>query len=73
MVRGLRKNWNIGIEGDWGKKMPFWCLDCGRGFASPKRVLAHYSEAGLGNETMSMGSRGLTREKQQEAFRLRNR
>ena len=62
-----------GIGGDWGKTRPFWCLSCGRGFRSVERVFAHYSEAGHGNDSMSVGSRGLTKKRQLEAFRLRNR
>jgi hypothetical protein len=62
-----------GKEGDWGKTMPFWCLSCGQGFVSVKRVLAHYAKAGHGNETVSVGSRGLTKEQHLQAFRLRNR
>lgn len=58
---------------DWGKSMPFWCLSCGQGFVSVERVFAHYAKAGHGNGTMSVGSRGLTKEQQLEAFRLRNR
>ena len=52
--------------------MPFWCLSCGQGFVSVKRVFAHYAKAGHGNETMSVGSKGLSKEQQLEAFRLRN-
>ena len=62
-----------GIGNDWGKTRPFWCLSCGRGYRSVERVLAHYSEAGHGNESMSVGSRGLTKKQHLEAFRLRNR
>jgi len=62
-----------GIEEDWGKTRPFWCLICGRGYRSVERVLAHYSEEGHGNESMSIGSKGLTKKQQMEAFRLRNR
>lgn len=58
---------------DWGKNMPFWCLSCGQGFVSVERVFAHHAKAGHGNETMSVGSKGLTKERQLEAFRLRNR
>ena len=61
-----------GIADDWGKTMPFWCLSCGQGFVSVKRVFAHYAKAGHGNETMSVGSKGLSKEQQLEAFRLRN-
>jgi hypothetical protein len=60
-----------GIAGDWGKTRPFWCLSCGRGYRSVERVLAHYSEAAHGNESMSVGVRGLTKKQQIEAFRLR--
>jgi hypothetical protein len=62
-----------GISDDWGKTRPFWCLNCGRGYKSVERVLAHYSEAAHGNESMSVGSRGLSKKQQLEAFRLRNR
>jgi hypothetical protein len=62
-----------GIPNDWGKTRPFWCLSCGRGYKSVEGVLAHYSDAGHGNETMSVGSRGLTKKQQTEGFRLRNR
>jgi hypothetical protein len=62
-----------GVTDDWGKTRPFWCLTCGRGYRSVERVLAHYSKAAHGNETMSTGSRGLTAKQQLEAFRLRNK
>lgn len=62
-----------GITEDWGKTRPFWCLSCGRGFRSVERVLAHYSDSEHGNESMSVGSRGLTKKEQLEAFRLRNK
>ena len=62
-----------GKADDWGKSMLFWCLSCGQGFVSVKRVFAHYIKAGHGNETMSVGSKGLTKEQQSEAFRLRNK
>jgi hypothetical protein len=62
-----------GIAGDWGKTKPFWCLNCGCGYGSVEQVLAHYSEAAHGNESMSVGSRGLTKKQQMEAFRLRNK
>ncbi len=62
-----------GVKADWGKTMPFWCLSCGRGFASVKRVHQHYVEAGHGNESMSIGSRGLTKKQRLDAFRLLNR
>ena len=58
---------------DWGKNMPFWCLSCGQGFVSVERVFAHDAKAGHGNETMGVGSMGLTKGQQMEAFRLRNR
>jgi hypothetical protein len=64
---------SCGKEDDWGKTMPFWCLGCGQGFVSVKRVFSHYAKAGHGNETMSVGSRGLTKKQQVEAFRLRNK
>ena len=64
---------SLGKEGDWGKTMPFWCLSCGRGFVSVKRVLAHHVKAGHGNESMSVGSRGLSKEQQLQAFKLRNK
>ena len=63
----------LGKAEDWGKTMPFWCLSCGRGFVSVKRVFAHYAKAGHGNETMGVGSKSLTKEQQLEAFRLRGR
>ncbi len=62
-----------GKSNDWGKTMPFWCLECGRGFASVKHVFAHYVKAGHGNESMSVGSRGLTKEQHLQAFRVRNK
>jgi hypothetical protein len=62
-----------GTEEDWGKSEPFWCLSCGEGFPSVERVYRHYAAAGHGNETMSVGSRGLTKKQRQEAFRLMNR
>lgn len=62
-----------GIDGDWGRLRPYWCLSCGRGYRSVERVLVHYSEAGHGNESMSVGSRGLVKKQQMQAFRLRNR
>ena len=68
--RGMQ---GVGVEQDWGKARPFWCLSCGRGHRSVERVLAHYSKAGHGNESMIVGSRGLSRGQQIEAFRLRHR
>ena len=62
-----------GTADDWGKSMPFWCLSCRQGFVSVKRVFEHHAKAGHGNETTSGGSKGLTKERQLEAFRLRNR
>ena len=62
-----------GITNDWRKTMPFWCLRCAQGFVSVKRVFAHYAKSGHGNETLSVGSKGLTEEQQLEAFRLRNK
>ena len=62
-----------GTADDWGKNLPFWCLSCGQGFVSIKRVFAHYAKSGHGNETTSVGSRGLTKEQHLEAFRLRNK
>jgi hypothetical protein len=62
-----------GKDDDWGKTMPFWCLACGQGFVSVERVFAHYAKAGHGNETMSVGSRGLTKEQRLQAFRTRNK
>ena len=70
---GKEERLKQGVKDDWGKKMPYWCLTCGQGFITPKRVLAHYAEAEHGNESMSMGSRGLTKKQLLEAFRLRNR
>lgn len=58
---------------DWGRTKPFWCLNCGRGYRSVERVLAHYASAAHGNESMSVGSRGLTKAQQIEGFRVRNR
>ncbi|MDE1852725.1 MAG: hypothetical protein KGI38_03135 [Thaumarchaeota archaeon] len=73
-VRGKRISASQdGVAEDWGKTRPFWCLNCGRGYRSVERILAHYSEAGHGNETMSIGSRGLSKKQQLEAFRLRNK
>jgi hypothetical protein len=63
----------LGKPDDWGKTMPFWCLSCGQGSVSVERVLAHYAEAGHGNESMSVGSRALTKEQRLQAFRLRNK
>jgi hypothetical protein len=62
-----------GKKGDWGKTQPFWCLNCGEGFPSFERVYKHYAAAGHGNESASVGSRGLTKKQRQEAFRLMNR
>lgn len=62
-----------GVDEDWGKTRPFWCLNCGRGYRSVERVFAHYSSSAHGNETMNVGSRGLTKKQQMEAFRLRNK
>ncbi len=62
-----------GVVEDWGKTRPYWCLECGQGFTSPRRVLDHYAAAGHSNETMSIGSRGLSKKQQLEAFRLRNK
>lgn len=59
-----------GGRDDWGKTMPYWCLSCGQGFVSVERVYAHYAKAGHGNETMSVGSRGLAKKQRDEAFRL---
>ena len=53
--------------------MPFWCLGCGEGFVSVERVLSHYNLEGHGNESMNIGSKGLTKAQQLEAFRLRNK
>jgi hypothetical protein len=60
-----------GVTDDWGKTRPFWCLNCGRGYKSVERVFAHYADAGHGNESMSVGSRGLTGKQQMQAFRSR--
>ena len=62
-----------GKQDDWGKAMPYWCLGCGRGFVSVKKVIEHYAQAGHGNESMSVGSRGLTKKQQGEAFKLMNK
>ena len=64
---------NDGIDGDWGKTRPYWCLTCGRGYKSIERVVAHYAADAHGNESMSVGSKGLTKKQQLEAFRLKNR
>ena len=68
-----RQNVKKGVPGDWGKTQPFWCLACGEGYPSVERVHAHYSSEGHGNESMSVGSRGLTKKQQLDAFRLRNK
>ena len=60
----------VGVADDWGTTKPFWCLNCGCGYASVERVLAHYAEAGHGNESTSVGSRGLTKKQLAGAFRL---
>jgi len=62
-----------GVTDDWGKSQPYWCLNCGQGFVSVKRVFVHYAKAGHGNETMSVGSKGLTMKQREDAFRLMNR
>ena len=62
-----------GKNSDWGKRVPFWCLSCGEGFVSVERVLSHYNLEGHGNESMNIGSKGLTKAQQLEAFRLRNK
>jgi len=72
-VPPLVKKKVVGREGDWGRTRPFWCLNCGSGFNSTEQVLSHYAEANHGNESMSVGSRGLTKKQQLEAFRLRNK
>ena len=64
---------NARRKDEWGKTMPFWCLSCGRGFVSVERVFSHYAKIGHGNESMSVGSRGLTKAEQRQAFKMRNR
>jgi hypothetical protein len=66
-------NLRSGKKGDWGKTQPFWCLSCGAGFPSVERVHKHYASAGHGNESMSVGSRGLTKKQRTDAFRLMNK
>ena len=61
-----------GKKNDWGKFMPYWCLSCGEGFVSVERVLSHYAED-HGNESTSVGSRGLTKAPQLDAYRLTNK
>lgn len=61
-----------GIADDWGKTKPYWCLTCGKGFGSPERTMKHMAKARHQNESMSMGSRGLSKKQQRDAFRLRN-
>ena len=70
---GMKTKATPGKTNDWGKTQPFWCLNCGEGFPSVERVLRHYSAEGHGNDSMSIGSRGLTKKQQLEAFRLRNK
>ena len=62
-----------GKPGDWGKTQPFWCLNCGKGYSSVERVFAHYAKEGHGNETMSIGSKGLTKMEREDAFRMMNK
>ncbi len=68
-----RKTAPSGKKGDWGKASPFWCLACGEGFPSVERTFKHYVATGHGNESMSVGSRGLTKKQREEAFRLMNK
>ena len=70
---GARTSRLDGVEEDWGKTRPYWCLSCGQGYSSAENVMTDYEEAKHGNETLSFGSRGLTKKQQLEAFRLRNR
>ena len=67
------KDKKMGLPGDWGKTMPFWCLACGRGFVSIERIHAHMAKEGHGNESNSVGVRGLTKRQQSLGFRLRNK
>jgi hypothetical protein len=62
-----------GVEGDWGKRRPFWCLTCGIGFFSIRLAWEHYETSGHTNESRSIGVKALTKEQQLEAFRIRNR
>ena len=64
---------NKGVPEDWGKTEPYWYLTCGMGLGSPEQTLEHMASANHQNESMSMGSRGLTKKQQMEAFRLRNK
>lgn len=61
------------MANDWGNERPYWCLACGRGYKSVERVFIHYSETTHGNETNSVGSKGLTKRERLQAFRLKNR
>jgi hypothetical protein len=67
------KKHSQGIAEDWDKKKPYWCLTRGMGFSSPERTLRHMAECKHQNESMSMGSRGLTKKQKMDAFRLRNK
>jgi hypothetical protein len=60
-----------GQADDWGKTMPFWCVKCGRGYVSVKRVLKHYAETGHGDENTKAAARGLTEKQYMQAFRER--
>ena len=62
-----------GVEEDWGKTRPFWCLTCGIGFYSVRLAWAHYETSGHTNESRSIGVKGLTTKQQMQAFRLRNK
>lgn len=62
-----------GVENDWGKTGPFWCLACGVGFYTPRLVREHCDTSGHANESRSVGFKGLTGKEQMAAFRLRNK
>ena len=68
-----RQNVKKGVPEDWGKTQPFRCLACGEGYPSVERVQAHCASEGHGNESMSVGSRGLAKKQQLDAFRVRNK
>jgi len=62
-----------GVENDWGKTRPFWCLACGIGFYAPRLVREHCETAGHTNESNSIGFKGLNVKEQMMAFKLRNK
>ena len=70
---GINNKTNRGIADDRGTTKPFWCLICGMGFGSPEQTLKHIAEAKHQNESISMGSRGLSKKHGGDAFRLMNR